>query len=76
MLQQPGGAATVRPALLVVVLWLAATAFGLAFARWTAVGPVLLTLTRGHGVHGGDLVAFLAAYSVSAIMTRRVLRPL
>ena len=54
-------------------LWGAATAFGLAFAAWTAVGPVLVILTRGHGVHAGDLVAFAAAYSTAAVLTRRLL---
>ena len=51
---------------LVVAVWAAATMFGLAFARWTAVGPVVLILGRGHGVHVGDLVAFAAAYAAAA----------
>jgi nitrate/nitrite transporter NarK len=63
-----------RRAVLVLVVWGAATAFGLAFAAWTAVGPVLLTLTHRHGVHVGDLVAFVAAYSVAAALTRYLLR--
>ena len=60
-------------AVLVVALWGAATAFGLAFATWTAVGPVVLVLTRRHGIHVGDLVAFAAAYSVAAVLSPRVL---
>ena len=60
---------------LILALWGAATAFGLAFAAWTAVGPVLLTLTRGHGVHAGDLVAFAAAYTRAAVLTRPAPRP-
>ena len=64
--------ATHRTAL-IVALWGAATAFGLGFAAWTAVGPVLVVLTRGHGVHVGDLVAFTAAYSSAAVLTRRLL---
>ncbi len=63
-----------RPALLVSVLWAAATAFCLAFAAGTAVGPILLALTATHGVHVGDLVAAVAAYSAAAVLTRRVLR--
>ena len=59
---------------LVVALWATATAFGLAIARWTAVGPVVLALSRGHGVHVGDLVALTAAYAEAAVLTRRVLR--
>jgi hypothetical protein len=62
-------------ALVVSVLWAAATAFVLAFAAGTAVGPVVLSLTPGHGVHVGDLVALLVAYSAAAVLTRRVLRP-
>ena len=59
---------------LVVALWATATVFGLAIARWTAVGPVVLTLGRGHGVHVGDLVALTAAYAEAALLTRRLLR--
>ena len=65
---------TARRALLTLVLWGAASAFALAFAAWTAVGPVLLVITRRHGVHVGDLVALLAAYTVAAVLTRRLLR--
>ena len=59
---------------LVVAVWVTATAFGLAIARWTAVGPVVLILGRGHGVHVGDLVALAAAYAEAAVLTRRLLR--
>jgi hypothetical protein len=58
----------------VLAVWAAATAFGLAIARWTAVGPVVLDLGRGHGVHVGDLVALAAAYAEAALLTRRLLR--
>jgi hypothetical protein len=40
----------------------------------TAVGPVVLTLTRRHGVHVGDLVALVAAYTVAAVLTRHLLQ--
>jgi nitrate/nitrite transporter NarK len=63
-----------RRAVSIIVVWGAATAFGLAFAAWTAVGPILLTLTHRHGVHVGDLVAFVAAYSAAAALTRHLLR--
>lgn len=62
-----------RRILLILALWCAATAFGLAFAAWTAVGPVLLTLSPSHGVHAGDLVAFVAVYTVAAALTRPLL---
>jgi hypothetical protein len=64
-----------RRQLLVACIWAAATVFGLAIARWTAVGPVVLTLSRGHGVHVGDLVALTAAYVEAAVLTRRITRP-
>jgi hypothetical protein len=63
-----------RRAVSVVVIWAVATAFGLAFAAWTAVGPVVLELTRGHGVHVGDLVAFAAAYTPAVVLTGRLHR--
>ena len=58
---------------LILALWGAATPIRLAVAAWTAVGPVLVVVTRGHGVHAGDLVAFAAAYSTAAVLTRRLL---
>ncbi len=61
-----------RRAVLIVVTWAAATMFGLAFAELTKVGPVLLTLSYGHGIHVGDLVAFAAAYSAAAFLTRHL----
>jgi hypothetical protein len=68
------GMSPTRRAVLILVLWGAATAFGLAFAEATRVGPVLMTITRGHGIHVGDLIAFAAAYSVAAVLTRYLLR--
>jgi hypothetical protein len=63
-----------RRAVSILAVWGAATMFGLAFAELTRVGPVLLALTRGHGIHAGDLLAFAAAYSVAAVLTRYLLR--
>jgi hypothetical protein len=65
---------SIRQAVLILAVWGAATAFGLAFAEFTRVGPVLLTVSRSHGVHVGDLVAMLAAYTAAAVLTRRLLR--
>ncbi len=58
---------SLRRAVLIVVTWAAATFFGLAFAELTKVGPVLLALSYGHGIHVGDLVAFAAAYSAAVL---------
>jgi len=63
-----------RRAVSILVVWGAATVFGLAFAELTRVGPVLLTLSRGHGIHLGDLVAFAAVYSAAVFLTRYLLR--
>ena len=43
----------------------------------TAVGPVVLTLSAGHGVHAirvlrKDPVALLAAYTEALVLTRRL----
>ena len=58
-----------RRLLSILLLWGAATAFGLAVARWTSLGPVLLTVTRGHGIHAGDVTAFVTAYGAAAVLT-------
>lgn len=63
-----------RRLLLVALLWIAATGFGLAFADLTKVGPVLVTLWRGHGVHVGDLLALAAAYTPAALLSWWILR--
>ena len=65
---------SIRRAVSILVVWGTATMFGLAFAELTRVGPVLLTLSRGHGIHLGDLVAFAAAYSAAVFLTRYLLR--
>ena len=63
-----------RRAVLIVLVWAAATAFGLAIARWTSVGPIVLSINRRHGVHVGDLVALMAAYTQAALLTRRLVQ--
>lgn len=65
---------SIRRAVSILVVWGAATAFGLAFAELTKVGPVLLTVSYRHGIHVGDLVAFAAAYTGAAFVTRYLLR--
>jgi hypothetical protein len=59
---------------LVGVVWLAAAVFTLAVAEATRVGPVVVTLVRGHGVHVGDLVALLGSAAAATFVTRRLLR--
>lgn len=55
--------------LLVGVIWIGATLFGLAVAAETKIGPTVLSLSYNHGVHLGDLVAFAGAYAVAAVLT-------
>jgi hypothetical protein len=38
------------------------------------VGPIVLTLSRRHGVHVGDLVALMAAYTQAVFLTRRLMQ--
>jgi hypothetical protein len=73
-LRDTGAVSPIRRVLAILVVWGAATAFAAAFAVGTAVGPVLLTLTRRHGVHVGDMVALVAAYTVAAVLTRHLLQ--
>ena len=58
-----------RRAIPVLALWTAATAVGLLFAGVTRIGPVVMRLSYRHGVHLGDLVAFVAAYGGAALLT-------
>ena len=64
---------SIRRAVSILVVWGTATMFGLAFAELTRVGPVLVTLSRGHGIHVGDLVAFVAAYTAATFVTSYLL---
>jgi hypothetical protein len=59
--------------LIIAVVWVGATLFGLAVAATTTVGPVVLELTSRHGVHFGDIVAFVGSYIVALLVTLVVL---
>jgi hypothetical protein len=54
-----------------IAVWGIATLLGLAVAATTWIGPVVLVLTRNHGVHLGDLVAFAMAYTAALVITLR-----
>ena len=69
-----GGVSDSHGLVVIVLIWGAATAFGLAMARWTSVGPIVLSINRRHGVHVGDLVALMAAYTQAAFLTRRLMQ--
>jgi hypothetical protein len=48
--------------LVLTVAWILATCVGLVVAHETKIGPVVLTITQGHGVHLGDVLGFLVCY--------------
>ena len=58
----------------VVAVWCVATVLVLVVAAETRIGPVLVTLTRRHGVHLGDAVALVVGYTAAALATWWILR--
>lgn len=59
--------------LIIAVVWVGATLFGLAVAAATRIGPVVLKVSTNHGVHFGDIVAFVGSYIVALLVTLVVL---
>lgn len=59
--------------LLAAAVWATASAVALAIAWKTKVGPVLFALSSRHGVHLGDIVAFVVAYTWAGITTMALL---
>jgi hypothetical protein len=55
-------------------VWGLTVAVTLLFAHVTAIGPTVLTLTRTHGVHLGDVAFALAAFAVAALITLQLSR--
>jgi hypothetical protein len=55
-------------------VWGLTVATALLFAHVTAVGPVLLRLTRTHGVHLGDVVFTVLAGLIAVLITRQLVR--
>ena len=60
--------------LAVVVVWCGAALFDLAVAKFTRIGPVLVNLGRGHGLHAGDLLAVAGTSLVALLLTALLLR--
>jgi hypothetical protein len=52
-----------------LVIWGLATAAGLWFAWQTHVGPVIYAFSVRHGIHLGDVVAFVVAYAWAVVLT-------
>ncbi|HXT43354.1 MAG TPA: hypothetical protein VN748_04445 [Pseudonocardiaceae bacterium] len=59
---------------LITAVWLIATAISLGIAAKTSIGPVVLKLSKNHGVHAGDLVGFAGCYLSALAVTAKILR--
>ncbi len=57
------------PCSAVILVWAAATLFGLGVAAITRIGPVLFAVSERHGVHLGELLAFAVAYVTALVIT-------
>jgi hypothetical protein len=55
-----------------LIVWILATSLALAVAATTKIGPIVLTLTPNHGVHLGDVIAFVLSYVAAAVITVRL----
>ncbi|MHA6795609.1 hypothetical protein ACVGVM_19125 [Pseudonocardia bannensis] len=66
---------TVRQLVLIATTWIIATAMALLVAAETKLGPIMLRLTEGHGVHLGDLVALAVCFTSALLITGRVAGP-
>jgi hypothetical protein len=56
-------------------VWGTATALALWFAWQTKVGPVLVVVNSRHGIHLGDVLAFVVAYAWAGVATMALLLP-
>jgi hypothetical protein len=61
--------------LAVLCLFAAATWVGFWVAAETKVGPILFVLNDRHGVHTGDIAAFVVAYTWAAMLSLVLLLP-
>lgn len=58
-----------RAAFQVLLTWAAAAATVLFVAAETSVGPVVMSLSKGHGIHLGDVAALIVAVAVALMIT-------
>ncbi len=58
----------------VLSVWMIAALGVLVFAASTAVGPILLSLSRRHGIHLGDVAMLVGAVVVAGGVTARLVR--
>jgi hypothetical protein len=55
-------------------VWAVAVAASLFVASETEIGPVVLDLSKNHGIHAGDLMAVGVAALVASVTTTVILR--
>jgi hypothetical protein len=55
--------------LLAAAIWGVATCAALFLAWQTKVGPVIYKVSYRHGIHSGDVLAFLVAWMWAAYLT-------
>jgi hypothetical protein len=63
-----------RKPVLIGITWIAATAICVVFSVATKMGPVVISVTRRHGIHLGDLIAFGLCYAVAIFVTYTIVR--
>ncbi|WP_214371330.1 hypothetical protein [Pseudonocardia sp. H11422] len=66
---------TVRQLVLIATTWVGATGVALLVAAETKLGPIVLDLTKRHGVHLGDLVAVAVCFITALLITSRIVHP-
>ncbi len=54
---------------LIILVWAAAAAAVIVIATDTKVGPVLIRLSRGHGIHLLDVLVFIGVSAVASAVT-------
>lgn len=59
---------------LLIVVWSTAVAVALLLSWQTKVGPTVLVVTERHGVHLGDVVAFVGTGACALLVTTWLLR--
>lgn len=63
-----------RTGLALLTVWGLAVVATLGVARFSRVGPVLYTLSHGHGIHEGDVVAAVLFAGFAAVVSVIVVR--
>jgi hypothetical protein len=59
---------------LVILVWSVAASAVLVVATETAVGPILIKLSRRHGIHLGDALAFVVFTAAAGALTWLLMR--